>query len=229
MLVSAAFVPATPLVVPEVAAGAAGELAALRAASINAVAEVLRRGADRVVMIAPGRSTGAHSGAVSFAGLGVAPEAARPAQSELPVALSVGQWLVEQVMGRADEHLTIAHDATAAECQDLGAQLAGSASRVAAIVVGDGSACRSDKAPGSFDERAAAFDQSASDALASVDTDALLALDVDLAAALQVAGRAPWQVAAAMAQANDLDLVGALHHRDDPYGVAYFVATWSRG
>jgi hypothetical protein len=237
VLVSAAFVPATPLLVPDVAAGAAAELTHLRALSINAIADCLRRGADRVVMVAPGVTTSAHIGAAGFTGIGLFGntddigdrQRGRELTDELPLALSVGQWLVDQVMGRCDDHLTVAHDASTAECIDTGTQLAASARRVAAIVVGDGSACRSDKAPGSLDPRAEAVDTSWMSALTAVDTAGLLALDPALCAQVQVAGRAPWQVAAAMAQHSEASLVGALHHHEDPYGVMYAVATWSRG
>ncbi|MFM9545092.1 hypothetical protein ACKI1P_46675, partial [Streptomyces turgidiscabies] len=79
-------------------------------------------------------------------------------------------------------------------CAGLGRGLAASAERVALLVLGDGSACRTVKAPGYLDERAAGFDAEAARALGTADVAALLALDPELAYELKVAGRAPWQV-----------------------------------
>ncbi len=103
--------------------------------------------------------------------------------------------------------------------------LARRASRVALLVMGDGSACRTLKAPGYLDERAADFDARATEALGSADLDALAALDVALAHELKVAGRAPWQLLAGAAR--DAGLAGRLLYENAPYGVGYTVAAWS--
>src|SRR5690606_505434 len=97
--------------------------------------------------------------------------------------------------------------------------------RVALLVLGDGSACRSVRAPGYLDERAAPFDAAVSAALASADTGALLGLDADLARRVRAAGRAAWQVLAGAAEGAGLS--GALRYDDAPYGVGYLVASWS--
>ncbi len=91
---------------------------------------------------------------------------------------------------------------------------------------GDGSACRTLKAPGYLDERAAPFDAEIARALGTADTAALRALDAGLARELKVSGRAPWQVLAGAAE-GAAGLSGALLHEDAPYGVGYMVATWS--
>ncbi|MEO3768694.1 hypothetical protein ABGA99_36235, partial [Streptomyces sp. B5E4] len=96
---------------------------------------------------------------------------------------------------------------------------------VGLLVMGDGSARRTQKAPGYYDERAAGFDAEAARALGAADTTALAALDAELAADLQARGRACWQVAAGAAE--DATLRGALLYDEAPYGVGYFVATWS--
>ena len=92
------------------------------------------------------------------------------------------------------------------------------------LVVGDGSACRSVKAPGYLDTRAEPFDAATAAALAAADPRALLALDPALARELQAAGRAPWQVLAGAA--GEDRLTGELALSDAPYGVAYHVASW---
>jgi hypothetical protein len=96
---------------------------------------------------------------------------------------------------------------------------------VALLVMGDASACRSLKAPGYLDERAAGFDAEVARALAAADVAALEALDPALARELMASGRAPWQVLAGAAE--DAGLSGALLYEDAPYGVGYLVAAWS--
>jgi aromatic ring-opening dioxygenase LigB subunit len=96
---------------------------------------------------------------------------------------------------------------------------------VGLLVMGDGSACRSEKAPGYLDERAAAFDASVAAALAAADTAALTTLDEGLAAELRAVGRASWQVLAGAAEGTGL--TGTLLYEGAPFGVGYFVATWS--
>jgi aromatic ring-opening dioxygenase LigB subunit len=111
------------------------------------------------------------------------------------------------------------------ECAAAGQAVAGSAGRVALLVMGDGSARRTVKAPGYLDERAEPFDRAVSTALSEADPRALAALDPGLAQALQVAGRAPWQVLAGAAR--KAGLTGELLYGAAPYGVGYYVATWT--
>lgn len=94
------------------------------------------------------------------------------------------------------------------------------------LVMGDGSARRSTAAPGYLDPRAESYDATVAHALRTADTAALLALDPALDDDLLVAGRAAWQVLAGAAG-------GATWHAEllydaAPYGVGYFVATWTR-
>ncbi len=91
--------------------------------------------------------------------------------------------------------------------------------------MGDGSACRTLKAPGYLDERAQGFDAEAARALGAADVEALAALDEELAYELKVSGRAPWQVLAGAGAGAGLS--GALLHDEAPYGVGYYVAAWS--
>ncbi|CAM5601695.1 class III extradiol dioxygenase subunit B-like domain-containing protein [Streptomyces violaceorubidus] len=117
-------------------------------------------------------------------------------------------------------------DALSAErCAALGRDIAGRAGRTALLVLGDASACRTLKAPGYLDERAAPFDAEAGRALGAADAAALAALDVVLARELKVSGRAPWQVLAGASRGTDL--AGALLYEDAPYGVGHVTATWS--
>jgi aromatic ring-opening dioxygenase LigB subunit len=117
----------------------------------------------------------------------------------------------------------VAPDAATGTCVDLGQSLAGGTGTVALLVVADGSARRSLKAPGWFDARAAAFDAAAERAVRSGDLDALLDLDPDLACALQATGRSSWQVLAGAAGGSAC--TSRLGYADAPFGVGYLVAT----
>ncbi|MFI9256982.1 class III extradiol dioxygenase subunit B-like domain-containing protein [Streptomyces sioyaensis] len=236
MLVAAAFCPCPPLLVPEVAAGAAPELDALRAACVDAVGVLAAARPDRLVVLGPADEAGQGphpQGALgSFRGFGVdldvqlgAAEAV-PGRG-LPPSLSVGAWL----LSRTDwddapvEALGVAQPLPRERCAATGREIAAAAPRVALLVMGDGSACRTVKAPGYFDERAEPFDATVAHALGAADLAALTALDEELATGLQASGRACWQVAAGAAEGADLR--GRLLREEAPYGVGYFVATWS--
>ncbi|MGP9018155.1 class III extradiol dioxygenase subunit B-like domain-containing protein [Streptomyces sp. BR1] len=240
MLVAAAVCPCPPLLVPAVAAGAAPELDAARAACADAVGLLAASRPDLLVVVGPadqdGRGPHPQGAPGSFAGFGVdlrvrlgasEPDGDARVERELPSSLAVAAWLLE----RADwsdapvEGLGVGEPLEAVRCATAGRELGGRADRVALLVMGDGSACRTLKAPGYLDERAAAFDEGVANALGAADTRALMALDTELAYELKAAGRAPWQVLAGAAEGADL--AGRLLYDDAPYGVGYFVAVWS--
>ncbi|MEG3631110.1 class III extradiol dioxygenase subunit B-like domain-containing protein [Streptomyces poriticola] len=238
MLVAAAVCPCPPLLVAEVAAGAAPELAAARAACTDALGVLAAARPDRLVVVGPGNGSGPEpfpeGTRGSFHGFGVdldvrlGADRGTGAGPALPYGLAVGAWLLERT-GWADaplEGLAVGEEASPERCAGLGRDLATRADRVALLVLGDGSACRTLKAPGYLDERAAAFDAGAAQALGTADARALEALDADLARELKVTGRAPWQVLAG-ASAGGTARDGALLYEDAPYGVGYMVATWS--
>lgn len=246
MLVAAAVCPCPPLLVPQVAAGAAAELAAARDACADALGVLAASRPDLLVVLGPagpeGRGRHPQGAKGSFAGFGVDLEVSLgdgagagaggvtsgdgPARM-LPPSLSVAAWLLD----RTDwtyapvEGLGVGEELGTARCAEAGRQIAGRADRVALLVMGDGSACRTLKAPGYLDERAEGFDADAARALGTADTAALLAVDEELAYALKASGRAPWQVLAGAADGAGLG--GQLLYEDAPYGVGYFVAAWS--
>ena len=92
------------------------------------------------------------------------------------------------------------------------------------LVVANGSACRSEKAPGHLDERAFGFDESLDKALRTPDREALAGLDDALGAELW-AGNVP-----GLRALGDL-LAGAgpavVDYADDPFGVQYWVMRWT--
>lgn len=145
---------------------------------------------------------------------------------ELGSALSVGAWLLDQAGAALPTHAcAVPADASLDRLTGLGQGLASLADRVGLLVLGDGSACRSVKAPGYLDDRAEGYDAEAARALGAADCEALAALDPALSADLLVEGRAPWQVLAGAGR--EAGLTGRLRYEDAPYGVGYFVASWS--
>ncbi|MDY0814149.1 class III extradiol dioxygenase subunit B-like domain-containing protein [Kitasatospora purpeofusca] len=232
MLVAAAVCPCPPLLVPEVAAGAAAELEPLRAACDEALGAVLAAGPDLLVVVGTGpeAEVWTEGGAGSFHRYGVPLVAALPGGRaegpELSPALTVGAWLLGRAGATLPTHAcAVPADAPADRMLGLGQGLAGLADRVGLLVMGDGSACRSLKAPGYLDERAEGYDAALARALGTADTAALAALDPDLAAELKAGGRAPWQVLAGAAEGAGL--TARLGYQDAPYGVGYLVASWS--
>ena len=237
MLVAAAVCPCPPLLVPEVAAGAAPELDTARAACTDALGVLAAARPDRLVVLGPaeqsGRGTHPEGTPGSFRGFGVDVDVrlggatGETSGRELPPSLAVAAWLLERT-GWSDapiEGLGVGEPLEAERCIQVGREIAARAERVALLVMGDASACRTLKAPGYLDERAAPFDAEVARALGSADVAALKALDTELAYELKASGRAPWQVLAGAAEGADL--AGALLYEDAPYGVGYMVATWS--
>ncbi|HEX8767040.1 MAG TPA: hypothetical protein VF714_01645, partial [Jatrophihabitans sp.] len=131
------------------------------------------------------------------------------------------------------EHLVVPADSPPADCLRAGRRLAdsaGSDGRTGLLVMADGSARRTLKAPGYLDPRAAPFDAGVQACLESGRLAELADLDPVLAAELLVAGRAAWQVLAggvgAMQGAGGPAGRSRLHYSDDPFGVWYPVFSW---
>lgn len=90
------------------------------------------------------------------------------------------------------------------------------------LVVGNGSACRTEKAPGHLDERAAGFDDALCAALTAPDPAALAAVDQVLAAEL-------WADTGSFPRLAELltpDAEVSVDLDDDPFGVQYWVLRW---
>ncbi|MGW5126628.1 class III extradiol dioxygenase subunit B-like domain-containing protein [Streptomyces sp. NPDC004069] len=237
MLVAAAVCPCPPLLVPELAAGAAPELDSARAACTDALGVLAAARPDLLVVVGPaeGPGRGPHPEGTrgSFRGFGVDLEVrlgrdtGTGAAGELPPSLAVAAWLLGRTgwSGAPVEGLGVGESLEPERCAAAGRGLAGRVGRVALLVMGDASAARTLKAPGYLDERAEPFDAGVARALAQADTSALMALDVESAHELKASGRAPWQVLAGAAERAKLS--GALLHDDAPYGVGYLVAAWS--
>ena len=99
---------------------------------------------------------------------------------------------------------------------------AGSTGGGSFLVVGNGSACRSERAPGHLDERAAAFDEALGRALTGCDRAALAGLDQDLARELW----ASTHVLVRLAELLEPGATASVDYDGDPYGVQYWVIRW---
>lgn len=239
-------VPAAPLLVPDVAQGAAGELDDCRRALDSALQMMLAQTPEVIVLVGAGEGTVRHEAgatgslrpvgvdlSVALGPAGVAhvgspspsPVVAPSARAALPLSLTLGAWMLTRTSWAGPvTGLEVAAGAAPQVCLGAGAGLADSPSRTALVVVADGTARRGPRAPGYTDERADPFDRSWLDAVARADAGILAALDPVLADELMMTGRAPLQVLAGAAHGTSW--MGELVYADDPYGVQYAVAQW---
>lgn len=223
MSVSAvAFVPSAPLLVPEVAAGSASLDDTIRSASVEAVRRA-SGGCDEVVVVAATDRAGAWdaNAAADFSGFGLAPgRGGRPVGGDaLPWPLGVGSWLVDAAGWTGQRRYVGLGD------EGGPAALAVAEGAIAIVAVGDGSACRTEKAPGYLDPRAEPFDEAVAAALATGDLAGLAAVDPALGAELLCAGLRPWRCVTTALADRSVAQSKLLAHVA-PYGVAYFAAVW---
>ncbi|MFI9592990.1 hypothetical protein [Nonomuraea sp. NPDC052265] len=227
MLVAAAVCPQTPLIVtglPELRAACRAAVAALRAAH-----------PDALVVVGGAETTRSYEGAAAGSlrpwGFELTVGEGRPV---LPLSLTVGRWLLNDADGASDRSpaadgegapaRAVAFDAAPAECRAVGAGLA-AVGRVALLVMADGSACLTPRAPGRYDEAAGPYNALIAGAVGRADAAALAALDPVEADRLWVTGRAALQVLAGAAEGTSLK--GGLLMESSPYGVGYFAGVWS--
>jgi hypothetical protein len=223
----AVFCPHPPLLIPQVAQGAAPELDDLRAACRTAIRRVAT--GAQIVVIGAGPRWAGHGPTTrgTLAGFGVPLEVPlgsdAPGRVELPLSLTVGAWLLRDALG-PDSGATgwsVGPDDTNYPDHVV----PNDDGRYALLVMGDGSARRSTTAPGYLDERAAAFDAAAATALAS-GVAHRLHLDLELGAELLADGARAWDAAAGQLEPFQFD--AELLYDAAPYGVGYFVAAWTR-
>jgi hypothetical protein len=202
-------VPAAPLLLPEYQ-GRAAAVPGLLESCVAVLGEAVASAHHVVVVHATDRE----------------PRSTRPA-----IGLRVADHLLAATHEDFDvEHVPVAWYASVDECLTLGRALE-TGSRTTLLVVGDGSARRTEKAPGHLDPRAAGVDDeivAAIAAAAEAGLDRLLELDPQLCADLLVAGRAPFQVLAAATGGGRQGERTAYEVVDlevsDPLGVLYVVA-----
>ncbi|HWC45290.1 MAG TPA: hypothetical protein VG868_04175 [Casimicrobiaceae bacterium] len=218
-----AFCPHPPLLVPQVAHGAAAELDDLRAACRTAIKRAASSAPQLVVLGVGERSARyAPNARGSLAAYGVPIEiplgSDEPGPVGLPLSLTIAAYLLRDALG--PDCGAVGYSISARERQSPALD----DTPVALLVMGDGSARRSTTAPGYLDERAAGFDADVAAALSSGRGDCL-AIDGWLADQLLAAGAPAWNAAGRLLRGRSFD--AELLYEDAPYGVGYFVAVWT--
>jgi hypothetical protein len=154
---------------------------------------------------------------------------ATPARA-LPHSLGVGRRLLDEAGWTGETRMRTV--AWGAPDDDLGL-IAGGVDdrrlRSVLLVLADGSARRSEKAPGYLDERAFPFDETIAAALAAGNPVTLARLDRTAAKELMVLGWSSLVVLGEAVGRQGGPVEARLLYRDDPYGVAYNVALWKIG
>jgi len=217
-----AFCPGPPLLVPQLAQGAAPELADLLAACDTAVSWLVERSRSVVVVGSGGTARTHPDGAAgTLAGFGLAVLAGGTGPAVLPLSLCLGAWLLDRTGAdtrRCYVEVT-ASDPVPPDVPDAAALL----------VIGDGTARLSERAPGGLDPSAAEHADRVAAALASGNAAALAALDPDEGERLMAAGVPAWRAVGAAVAADPGPVQASLLARSAPYGVDYLVATWQQG
>ena len=189
-----AFVPSAPFLLPGFQPFAPVKEAALQAVSALGPA---------VTVVGAGPVDGPITGDVDPTPWGVP---GTPSDEPLPLAHAVGLSL----LGRTAPCLSVRSTLVLPDT-DL-------------VVVGDGSARRTEKAPGHLDPRAQAYDAQVSAALASGDPALLGALDPVVGADLLAAGVPVWRALAGVLPGS---FEAEVLYDDAPFGVGYFCAVWT--
>jgi hypothetical protein len=226
VLSAIAIVPSPPVMVPELARGAAAELADLRDAVFAAAGAL----PDRWVAIGAGpcddvvgpRAVGTFAGFGADVRVTLGPGAdGMPAR--LPLCALIAGWVRAQVSplarvevrSYAEDHGV---DASLVLGRGLRAEVDAIVDDVGVLVVADGANTLTPTAPGGFDPESVAEQAALDDALAAGDVAALTRLGSG------ILGRVAYQVLAGLAGSAPRS-AGELY-RGAPYGVGYFVGTW---
>jgi hypothetical protein len=235
VLAAAAVCPHPPLLHPALAPGADAALDHLRTACLAAVSALLAAAPDVVVCVGegpePARYDESDGGSLRRFGVGVS--AGGDGSDALPLALTLGAWLLDGAgWAGPRRYVALPQEMPPHRCVEAGRHAAEADLRVGVLAMGDGSAKRSEAAPGYLDDRAGPFDAEVARALGAPDPGWLAdGLPPIACAELWVAGRPAWQfLAGAAARTPDGAALRARTRYDAaPHGVGYFVVDWSAG
>jgi hypothetical protein len=235
VLSAVAIIPSAPVMVPELAATAAEELAELREAVFTAAGSL----PSRWIAVGVGAIDAVLGPDVAgtFAGYGVdrrvtlSPGAA-DTLGELPLCALVAGWVRGQANpeARAEVRVYAADhdvDAAVAHGRRLRADIDDAVDPVGVLVVADGAHTLTPPAPGGYDPDSIATQAALDDALATGDAAALTRLPDT------IVGRVAYQVLAGLTQAGTsqsssrpVPRTAKELYRGAPYGVGYFVGVW---
>ena len=227
VLAAIAMTPSAPVLIPELAGSAAAEVARFRDAAVAAAAALPQSwiavgvgSADIVI---------GHDGRGTFAGFGVDVPVALSPQSgppltALPLCALFAGWLRGQANPSAVVQVRVydaTHDVDAALGfgRALRAEIDASDVPTGVLVVADGATTLTPTAPGGYEPDTLPLQSALDDALAGGDCGALARLPD------RISGRVAYQVLAGVAEpgpsaARELA-------RGAPYGVGYYVGTWT--
>lgn len=226
MLSAIAIVPSAPVMVPQLASGAAGELTDLRTAAVAAASALPARwvavgvGRDDAVVGPQQHGT--------FAGYGVdipvalSPDPDGPVTA-LPLCALITGWLREQAAPDAHAEVRVCADGIDADAaqergRELRTELDAVADPVGLLIVADGAHTLTPSAPGGHDPDSVPVQAALDDALGSGNVAALTQLPDS------IVGRVAFQVLGGATQAGVRSAKEL--YRGAPYGVGYFVGTW---
>jgi hypothetical protein len=227
VLSAIALIPSAPVMVPELATGAASELTELTAAVTTAAAALPARwvavgvgSADEVI---PADAVGTFGGYGVDVPVALAPDGSS-APARLPLCALITGWVRGQASPTASAEVHVVsreHGVAAAfdRGRALRVKLDATDEAVGVLIVADGANTLTPSAPGGHDPDSIAVQETLDDALAAGDVSALAALPEG------IVGRAAYQVLAGLtepgpAAAREL-------FRGAPFGVGYFVGVWT--
>lgn len=211
--------------VPELASGAAAELAELREAATSAAGELPARWIG--IGVGPVDAVIGSGGIGTFAGYGVdvrvtlSPGAAdRP--SSLPLCALIAGWLRGRSTPGAHAEVRVHAealevDAALARGRRLRTEIDEAADPIGVLVIADGLSTLTPPAPGGYDPGSLPLQEALADALAGGDAAALSRLPGS------VVGRVAYQVLAGLVEAPRS---ASQLYRGAPYGVGYFAGIW---
>jgi hypothetical protein len=208
------------------------EVEALRSACLQAIGDLLATEPDAVIVVGARHDHDSHIPLSVAVGLSLLAEAG----CVLPIDELVVPWDLEPTACAGLGRALVTQDPVTQDpvtqdpvTQDRPSQcLTADPRRIGLLVMADGSARRTLKAPGYYDARAVPFDSVIEAALRDGDPGALAGLDHALATELLVSGRAAWQVlAGAVAEVDRSTLESRTYYSADPFGVWYPVVSWT--
>jgi hypothetical protein len=229
VLAAIALTPSAPVLVPELAGAAAAEVAEFHDAAIAAAATL----PNRWIAIGVGQTDQIFEPATrgTFAGYGVDVPVTLSADApqvitDLPLCALIAGWLRGQSNAAARVQVRVYatdHDVDAALARGraLRAAIDEAADPIGVLVVADGANTLTQSAPGGYDPDSEPLQTALDDALATGNAVALTRLPNG------TIGRVAYQVLAGLIEPKPLAAKEFL--RGAPYGVGYFVGTWTPG